>query len=163
MQTEEKVQKIIEESLSGLGYEIVKVKYLNRGRTNILQIMIERTDDTPITVNDCEKASHTISALLDVEDPISAAYSLEVSSPGIDRPLVKLKDYIKYKGYEISIRLFMPINNVKSFHGTLEEVIDNDIVINTGTIKHQINVGNIDSAKLVLNDKLLKEFEQISN
>ncbi len=163
MQIEQKIHEILERSLLGLGYEIVKIKYLNKGKANVLQVMIERTDQKPITVDDCEKASHAVSALLDVEDPISNAYNLEVSSAGIDRPLVKLKDYVKYKGYDISVCLFTPLDSKKNFQGKLEKIIENNVVINTGTVRHQVSIQNIASAKLVLNEKLLKKIEQNSN
>jgi ribosome maturation factor RimP len=157
MQIEQKVCEIIEPPLSDLGYEVVRAKYFNRGKANILQIMIDRTDQTPITIDDCEKVSHTVSALLDVEDPISDAYNLEVSSPGIDRPLVKLKDYIKYKGYDIIVHLYNPVDNNRNPRGKLEDVIDNNIIMNAQGLIYKIDIQNINSAKLVLTDKLLKK------
>jgi len=156
MQVEQKVCTIIEPSLLELGYELVQVKYFNLGKKNTLQIMIERLDDQAIIVSDCEKVSHTISALLDVEDPISSSYNLEVSSAGIDRPLVKTKDYARYKGYEILVVLFMPINNSKRHQGILEDVVDDEISLNVKGITYKIDMADIDSAKLVINDKLLK-------
>ena len=98
----------------------------------------------------------TISTLLDVEDPISGSYNLEVSSAGIDRPLVKPKDYLRYKGYEILVVLYRPINNSKRHQGILEDVIDDEIALNVKGIVHKIGMTDIDSAKLVINDKLLK-------
>jgi ribosome maturation factor RimP len=156
MQVEQKICAIIEPSLLELGYEVVQIKYFNLGRSNILQIMIERSDGKAIIVSDCEKASHTISTLLDVEDPISGSYNLEVSSAGIDRPLVKPKDYLRYKGYEILVVLYRPINNSKRHQGILEDVIDDEIALNVKGITHKIGMTDIDSAKLVINDKLLK-------
>jgi ribosome maturation factor RimP len=156
MQVEQKICTIIEPSLLELGYELVQVKHFNLGRRNILQIMIERLDDKAIIVSDCEKASYTISALLDVEDPISSSYNLEVSSAGIDRPLVKVKDYIRYKGYEILVVLYRPINNSKRYQGILEDTLDDEIALNIKGVVYKINMADIDSAKLVINDKLLK-------
>ena len=156
MQVEQKICAIIEPSLLELGYELVQVKHFNLGRRNILQIMIERLDDKAIIVSDCEKASYTISALLDVEDPISSSYNLEVSSAGIDRPLVKVKDYISYNGYEILVVLYRPINNSKRYQGILEDTLDDEIALNIKGVVYKINMADIDSAKLVINDKLLK-------
>jgi len=156
MQIEQKVCAIIEPSLLELGYELVRIKYFNLGKKNILQIMIERLDGKAVIVSDCEKVSQTISALLDVEDPISSGYNLEVSSAGIDRPLVRLKDYNRYKGYEILVMLYRTINNSKRYQGILEDAVENEISLNVKGITHKIDMMDIDSAKLVINDKLLK-------
>lgn len=163
MQIEQKICEIIERSLSDLGYELVRVKYFNRGRRNILQIMIERMDQRGIVVNDCETVSHTVSALLDVEDPISNAYDLEVSSPGIDRPLVKLKDFTNHKDFEVILNLFQPIDNNKRLQGKIIEVISEDITINSNGTDYKISLKEIDSAKLALTDELLKRNLAISN
>ena len=90
---------IIEPSLDAMGYRLVRVAVLGAGRMT-LQIMAERRDDAAMTVDDCAAISRSVSALLDVADPIASAYTLEVSSPGIDRPLVRPEDYDRFAGFE---------------------------------------------------------------
>ena len=92
------IEQMIEPSLAAMGYEIVRV-HISGGHRPILQIMIERIDGREITVDDCADSSRAISALLDVEDPLPTAYELEVSSPGIDRPLTRPKDFERFAGH----------------------------------------------------------------
>lgn len=157
MHVEQKICGIIEASLTELGYELVRVKYFNRDKMNILQIMIARLDLQPINVDDCETVSRTASALLDVEDPITNAYNLEVSSPGIDRPLVKLKDYVNHISYEIMLTLYRPIGVSKRLQGRLIEVTGDDVIVRSHGIDYKINLQDIESAKLALTDELLKK------
>lgn len=157
MQIEQKILSIIEASSMAQEYEVVQVKYFNMGRNNILQILVERKDENPIRVEDCEKVSHTISALLDVEDVIKSRYNLEVSSAGIDRPLVRVKDYIKYVGYEISVSLLRPIASKNRLQGKLLGANDQNINLATSEEELVIDYDNIDSAKLVLTKELLQQ------
>ncbi|MDH5410521.1 MAG: ribosome maturation factor RimP, partial [Alphaproteobacteria bacterium] len=97
-----RVEKMIEPMLVDMGYELVRVQMFGTKRPT-LQIMAERTDGAPMNVDHCAEISHAVSAFLEVEDPIRDAYTLEVSSPGIDRPLVKPRDYERFEGYEAKI------------------------------------------------------------
>src|SRR4051812_41161005 len=101
-----------------MGYRLVRVAVLGAGRTT-LQIMAERRDDAPMTVDDCAAISRAVSALLDVADPIASAYTLEVSSPGIDRPLVRPEDYDRFAGFEARIELSQPVSGRKRLRGRL--------------------------------------------
>lgn len=164
---ESKVAGIIEGSLFNMGYEVVRVMIMQSGTTKILQIMIDRLDGKPITVDDCEKASRQISALMDVEDPVDGHYNLEVSSPGVDRPLTKLKHFEKYSGFEAKIDVEEKIEGQRKFRGKLQGVEGNIVYIESnvtsmekrdeGKQKIGIDFNNIRSAKLVLTDELLEK------
>jgi ribosome maturation factor RimP len=103
------IAQIIEPSLAAMGYRLVRV-HMTSGRRATLQVMAERLDDLPITHDDCAEISRSVSALLDVADPIAGAYTLEISSPGIDRPLVRVEDYDRFSGFEAKIELAIPLN-----------------------------------------------------
>jgi ribosome maturation factor RimP len=128
MDLNERIEKIIEEPLDFRGYEVVRVQLSGNKRLH-LQVMIDRKDEVPVNVDDCALASRCISSLLDVEDPIQGAYTLEVSSPGLDRPLVKPKDFIKYAGHKISLQTHLPIQGRKNFAGQLTQADDKEIVL----------------------------------
>jgi ribosome maturation factor RimP len=128
MSLDAKIRKIIEDPLQHLGFELVQVRFVEGGKPK-LEILIERLDMTPVTVEDCTKANRTISTHLDVEDPIRSAYILEVSSAGIDRPLIEHKDYVRFTGYKVFIQTIVPIFGTKKFRGFLEKVTLNHIYI----------------------------------
>ena len=153
---EEKISAIIAPSLEEMGYEIVRVQ-MQEGHRKILQIMLDRADDTEISIDDCERASRQISALMDVEDPIAGNYNLEVSSPGIDRPLTRKKDFERYKGFDAKIALLMPQNGRKRFSGALGEVKEETVMITLSENGEEVELpfDQISTAKLVMNDALL--------
>lgn len=153
---EEKISAIIAPSLEEMGYEIVRVQ-MQEGHRKILQIMLDRADDTEISIDDCERASRQISALMDVEDPIEGNYNLEVSSPGIDRPLTRKKDFERYKGFDAKIALLMPQNGRKRFSGALGEVKEETVMITLSENGEEVELpfDQISTAKLVMNDALL--------
>jgi ribosome maturation factor RimP len=125
----QRIENIIAPSLEAMGYGIVRVMMFGEKRKT-LQVMIERLDEHNVTIDDCVQASRTISALLDVEDPIADAYDLEVSSPGIDRPLVKLADFSRFAGYLARIECWEMIEGRKRFEGRIIQVDNNqDIVL----------------------------------
>jgi ribosome maturation factor RimP len=112
------IARIIEPSLAAMGYRVVRVVVTGGGRPT-LQVMAERADEAPMTVEDCALISRQVSALLDVADPIAGAYTLEVSSPGIDRPLTRPEDYDRFAGCEAKIELVLPQDGRKRFRGRL--------------------------------------------
>ncbi len=112
------VLALIEPSLNDLGYEMVRIRLHGDGRP-VLQIMIDRADGTDVTVEDCTLVSRTVSALLDVADPIAGAYELEVSSPGLDRPLTRAKDFLSYSGNLAKVELKAAIEGRRRFRGRL--------------------------------------------
>src|SRR6478672_7214495 len=126
-----------------MGYRLVRV-VITSGRRPTLQVMAERQDDQPMTVEDCAEISHSVSALLDVADPIAGAYMLEISSPGIDRPLVRAEDYDRFSGFEARIELARPI-------GTSAESVR--LATETGEVK--LPLADVARAKLVLTDDLI--------
>ncbi len=120
-----RVARTIEPALEDMGYRLVRVRLTGSGRTTV-QIMAERADGT-MTIEDCEAVSRAISPLLDVEDPVRGTYALEVSSPGIDRPLVRPEDFETWAGFEVKIELATPLAGRKRFRGRLEGFSDGEV------------------------------------
>src|SRR5579862_971001 len=145
---------MIAPSLEAMGYSVVRVSFTG-GRRPTLQIMAERRDDGAMTVDDCATVSHTVSALLDVADPIASSYMLEVSSPGIDRPLVRPSDYERFAGFEAKIELQRPLDGRRRFRGKLLGVADESVKLMVGLEMIMLPLPSIARAKLVLNDELI--------
>lgn len=124
MELSKKIEGVIEEPLANKGYGLVRV-LINGGQRLIVGIDIERLDDAPVTVDDCVEASRLISAILDVEDFIKNAYTLEVSSPGENRPLMKIRDFERFCGKDVKIELLSPINGKRKIFGRLLRVEQN--------------------------------------
>jgi ribosome maturation factor RimP len=149
------IARTVEPALEAMGYRLVRVA-ITGGRRVRLQIMAERVDDAAMTVDDCAHISRSISALLDVADPIAGAYDLEVSSPGIDRPLVRPEDYDRFAGCEARIELAAPLDGRKRFRGTVLGREGESIRLLTETGETQLPFAAVARAKLVLTDALLK-------
>jgi ribosome maturation factor RimP len=150
----DEIARIIEPSLEAMGYRVVRIAFIGaRGAT--LQIMAERTDAAAMTVEDCAEISRAASALLDVADPIASAYTLEVSSPGIDRPLVRPEDYERFAGFEARIELARPLDGRKRFRGRLLGRSDAGARILAETGEVTLPFDAIARAKLVLTDELV--------
>lgn len=152
-----RIEALIGPSIEAMGYELVRVM-MTGGKRPTLQVMAERGDRDPMTVEDCAEISRTISAVLDVEDPISGEYTLEVSSPGIDRPLTRLEDYRRFAGLEARIDVDPAIEGRKRFSGRLAGVDGDDrVLIDTeDTTVLALPFESIVRAKLVLTDALLQ-------
>lgn len=150
-----RMAEIITPVIEDLGYELVRVRLMT-GKNTILQIMADKPEGG-IEVDDCAKISTAVGATLDVEDPIVEEYALEVSSPGIDRPLTRLKDFENFEGYEVKIETTELIDGRRRFKGQLAGTDGNDVLINVeeGTIGLQFNW--LSDAKLVLTDELIAE------
>lgn len=142
-----RIELIIEPALKGLGYDLVRVM-MSGSRRQTLQVMIERSDQTGLSIDDCVKASRELSALLDVEDPIESSYCLEVSSPGLDRPLVKKADYDRFKEEPIKIQTHNVIEGYKRFQGILQEVSDEGIKLQMEEKTYEIPFREIRKASL---------------
>jgi ribosome maturation factor RimP len=152
------VLALIEPSVTDLGYEIVRVRFQSEGRP-VLQIMIDRADGADVTVDDCTLVSRTVSVLLDVADPIAGAYELEVSSPGLDRPLTRAKDFQSFSGNEAKVELKTAIDGRRRFRGRLLG-LDGDVVRlaappDAAETEFALPLEAIAKAKLVLTDELL--------
>lgn len=150
-----RMAEIITPVIEDMGYELVRVRLMG-GKIATLQIMADKPDGG-IEVDDCAKISNAISAVLDVEDPILDAYTLEVSSPGIDRPLTRLKDFEEFEGYEAKLETNDLIDGRKRFKGVLTGVEGDEVLINIeeGTVGLQFDW--LSDAKLVLTDELIRD------
>lgn len=152
------VSRIIEPALEAMGYELVRVSLIGRERPT-LQVMAERRDEAAMTVEDCAGISRAISALLDVEDPIAGAYTLEVSSPGIDRPLTRPKDFDRYRGFEARIETRQPVAGRRRLKGVLGGLGPggDTVLIAAGEdgAEMAVPLAEISRAKLVLTDALI--------
>jgi ribosome maturation factor RimP len=149
-----RIAQTIEPSLAAMGYRLVRV-VITSGRRATLQVMAERLDDRPMTVDDCAQISHSVSALLDVADPIADAYMLEISSPGIDRPLVRPEDYERFSGFEARIELVQPLDGRKRFRGRLLGTSQGKVRLATETGETELPLDGVARAKLVLTDDLI--------
>ena len=155
---ESRIEALISPIIADMGYVLVRVRFTTGGRSK-LQIMAERPDGA-MSVEDCAGLSRAVSAVLDVEDPIAGEYTLEVSSPGLDRPLVKPEDYIRFKGAEAKIELLRILNGRKRFKGRLvglDVTTSGEVVIieEDGGVRSVLPYQLIDEAKLVLTDALI--------
>ena len=156
MDIAERIAGMIESVLNDMGYALVRVQLSGASRLT-LQIMAERSDGENMTVDDCADISRAVSALLDVEDPIDAAYSLEVSSPGIDRPLVKAADYERWAGFEARIETALPVDGRKRFKGRLIGLDGDDVKLRLDDGKDAaVPLSAISRAKLMLTDDLIE-------
>jgi ribosome maturation factor RimP len=150
----DKIETLIAPSLVAMGYRVVRVA-ITGGRRATLQIMAERVDGKAMTVEDCADISRTVSALLDVADPIATAYTLEVSSPGIDRPLVRREDFARFAGFEAKIELTSPVEGRRRFRGKLLGVEGDDVRVLVDAAPVALPLATVVRAKLVLTDELL--------
>lgn len=154
-----RLAEIIAPVIEDLGFELVRVR-LQGGKTATLQIMADRPEGG-INVDDCGDISVAVSATLDVEDPLEDAYHLEVSSPGIDRPLTRMKDFETFEGYEARLETNQPIDGRKRFKGVLAGVEGDEVLLNIeeGGEVHTIGLlfDWLSDAKLVLTDELIRE------
>ncbi|MEM8775060.1 MAG: ribosome maturation factor RimP [Pseudomonadota bacterium] len=150
-----RLAEILTPVIEDMGFELVRLRLMG-GKTATLQIMAERPDGG-IEVDECADISTAVSATLDVEDPITDAYTLEVSSPGIDRPLTRLKDFEDFEGHEAKLETSELIDGRKRFKGMLAGVENEEVLINVeeGTIGLKFDW--LSEAKLVLTDELIKE------
>ena len=157
------IARDIEPEVKSLGYDLVRVAMIGGTSDPTLQVMAERPDTRQLDLADCETISRRLSDWLDAHDPIEGSYRLEVSSPGIDRPLTRLKDYADWAGYEARVTLRDPRNGRKQYSGTLEG-LDGDIVKLTDKSgeAHRLPFRDISSAKLLLTDKLINATAPLS-
>ena len=147
---------MIEPVVKAMGFDLVRVKLFGAGDERTLQIMAERPDTKQLVIEDCAAISRRLSDLLDETDPIEEAYRLEVSSPGIDRPLTRLHDFSDWAGFDARITVLEPVEGRKTFKGRLmrlegETIFFQDAKLGDLTIDH----ANVDSAKLILTDALI--------
>jgi len=149
------IEAAIGPSIEAAGYRLVRTLFTGAGRRATLQIMAERADDRPMTVDDCATLSHTVSALLDIADPIAASYMLEISSPGLDRPLIRRQDFERYAGHEAKLEVKEAIDGRKRFRGRLKGVEGDAVAFEAEGVTLRVPLGGIARAKLVLTDELI--------
>ena len=148
--------EIITPVIEDLGYELVRVRLMSGKDESTLQIMADKPEGG-IEVDDCAAISTAVSATLDVEDPILDAYTLEVSSPGIDRPLTRLKDFDTFEGYEAKLETDELIDGRRRFKGVLAGIDGDEVLINVAEGTIGLKFHWLSDAKLVLTDELIKE------
>lgn len=156
-----RIRALVAPTAEDMGFEIVRVRLLGGDNGRILQIMAERPDGT-MNIEGCAELSRSLSALLDVEDPIDASYELEVSSPGIDRPLTRPKDFENYAGFDAKLELQSPIDGRRRFKGKLEGVEGGEVLMRVQLEgKSETEVLGfawhlLADAKLILTDELIR-------
>nr|WP_275403027.1 ribosome maturation factor RimP [Roseibacterium persicicum] len=154
-----RMAEILTPVIEGMGFEVVRIRLMG-GKTKTLQIMAERPEGG-IEVDECAEISTAVSAVLDVEDPLDEAYTLEVSSPGIDRPLTRLKDFETWEGYEAKVETTEMIDGRRRFKGVLAGVEGDEVLLNLEEGAETVTVGLhfdlLSDAKLVLTDDLIRE------
>jgi ribosome maturation factor RimP len=144
---EQKLEELLKPTIETMGFELWAVEYMPAGRHSTLRVFVDK--EGGITVDDCADISRQISAVLDVEDPISSAYMLEVSSPGLDRPLLKPEQYARYKGHKVRVRTVSAVLGRKKFNGPMTQVDDQGIVVDVDGELYDIPFDVIDKANLV--------------
>jgi ribosome maturation factor RimP len=146
---------LITPALADMGYELVQIR-LGGGVRRTLQIMVERADRAHMTVEDCADVSRAVSAILDVADPLPGAYTLEVSSPGIDRPLTRPADYTRFAGYEARIETEAAIDGRKRFRGRIAGLEGEEVRLALEDGEARLPLAAIKRAKLILTDELIR-------
>ena len=145
--TADELARLLEPSIERLGYEMADLEVKLGGRGGVVRVFIDHPDG--ISLDDCEKVSLAVSALLDVEDPLPGHYDLEVSSPGLDRKLTKTEHFQRFTGETVKVQMRFPIEGRKRFRGTLLSTDDENIVVEVDGETHTLPMGTIDTARLV--------------
>ena len=146
----DKIEVLIQSVIEDMGYELVGVEYVASGKHSILRVYID--SDQGIGLNDCETVSRQLSSIFDVEDPIMTQYNLEVSSPGVERPLFNIEHYQRFLGHDVKLRLLRSVNGQRKFNGTIGSVSEanNSIELMTDTSSYKLDIELIEKANLVV-------------
>ncbi len=155
----ERVEQLVTPTIEAMGFDVVRVS-ISGGRNATLQIMAEPSAGGEMTVDHCADISRAVSAVLDVEDPIPGAYSLEVSSPGLDRPLVRLGDFERFAGFDAKIEMKSLIDGRRKFKGRVGGTEGSDVLIEMDGEQIRLEHAAIAKAKLVITDELLAKLEE---
>lgn len=145
---EDRLQRLLQPTVEALGFDLWGVQHLTQGRVSVLRVYIDSA--AGVGVDDCAAVSEQLSALLDVEEPIKGDYTLEVSSPGLDRPLFALGQYARYAGETIDVRLRAPFEGRRRFRGRLKGVEGEDVVVQVEEHEYLLPYGAIDRARVEL-------------
>ncbi|MFM2482895.1 ribosome maturation factor RimP [Celerinatantimonas sp. YJH-8] len=144
---EQRLTEMLEPAVDALGFELLGVEFVSAGKHSVLRLYIDH--EQGITVDDCAAVSYQVSAILDVEDPINTEYNLEVSSPGMDRPLFKAEHYQRVIGEIIFVQLRMPVANRRKWQGTLLSVEGEMITLDVDSEQQRIALSNVQKAHLI--------------
>lgn len=139
--------QLIQPQIEMMGFEFVGLQYFTQGKRNTLRIYIDHSDG--INIEHCTQVSHQVSGILDVEDPINAEYHLEVSSPGLDRPLFNIQHYKKFTGKKVKLKLLFPIDGQRKFQGEIKQVADKTIHLLTEEKEITLSMNEIEKANLI--------------
>jgi len=145
--TSDEIQRLLEPAIERLGYELTDLEVRLGGQGGLLRLTIDKPDG--IDLDDCEKVSHAMSALLDVEDPVPGNYRLEVSSPGLDRKLTKVEHFQRFEGETLKVTMRLPIEGRRRFRGRLLSSNEENIVVEVDGESHSLPLTMIDTARLV--------------
>ncbi|WP_445675632.1 ribosome maturation factor RimP [Pseudomonas aeruginosa] len=143
----EQLQALLAPVVEALGYECWGVEFISQGRHSVLRVYIDRPEG--ILIDDCEAVSRQVSGILDVEDSISGEYTLEVSSPGMDRPLFTLEQFAKHAGEQVKIRLRSPYEGRRNYQGILRGVEEQDVVVLVDDHEYLLPIDSIDKANII--------------
>ncbi len=146
MTTDELVE-LLEPTIERLGYELADLEVKLGGKDGVLRVFIDK--EGGIDLDDCEKVSHAVSALLDVEDPLPGQYNLEISSPGVDRKLTKMDHFQRFIGETVKVQMRFPVDGRKRFRGSLSACEDDTIVVEVDGTSYSLPLATIDTARLV--------------
>jgi ribosome maturation factor RimP len=150
------LSRLIEPEAEALGYRLVRVAMIGGTSDPTLQVMAERPDTRQLKLEDCERLSRRLSEILDEKDPLEGSYRLEVSSPGIDRPLTRRSDYADWTGHEARLKLAEPIDGARQVSGTIEGIDGDTVRIASPKGVREVPFSAIASAKLLLTDALIQ-------
>ena len=145
--TSDELRKVLEPTVERLGYELADLEVRLGSKGGLVRVTIDKPDG--IDLEDCEKVSHAVSALLDVEDPMAGEYNLEVSSPGLDRKLTKIEHFQRFEGETVKITMRFPIEGRRRFRGRLLSSDDKNIVVEVDGESHSLPLATLDTARLV--------------
>jgi ribosome maturation factor RimP len=145
--TSDELNKLLEPTVERLGYELTDLEVRIGGKGGLVRMTIDKPEG--IDLNDCEQVSHAVSALLDVEDPVAGEYSLEVSSPGLDRKLTKVEHFQRFEGETVKVSMRFPIEGRRRFRGKLLSSNDENIVVEVDGESHSLPLATLDTARLV--------------
>lgn len=146
----DKIEVLIQPVIEDMDYELVGVEYIASGKHSILRVYID--SDQGIGLSDCEIVSRQLSSIFDVEEPVMTQYNLEVSSPGVERPLFNIEHYQRFLGHDVKLRLLRSVNNQRKFNGTIDSVSEanNSIELMTDTSNYKLDIELIEKANLVV-------------
>ncbi len=145
--TQDELAALLEPTVEGLGYELADLEVKLGGKSGVVRLFIDKPDG--ITLDDCEKVSLAVSALLDVEDPLPGHYDLEVSSPGLNRKLTKPAHFERFAGEVVKVEMRFPIEGRKRFRGQLKSSNADNILVEVDGVEHSLPIATIDTARLV--------------